>query len=239
MANNHSIVEFCRWSCSVQVLQAVTIPHADLAARVSKLSAAEVTDAQPRKHSERRRSTVKESGKVVEPEKKTSEHLEEEGDEEEDDDDDDAAADDEDDEEDEEEEEDDNEIGDDKPVEQTAPDPSGNGSVLASSHAGEEKASKGAKKACRFASPSTMEHHVDGPPDETKKFKRPKGSLFINSSDVFDFHGAELTEEDAAAFADIGEGEECSADPDSIVTSPSLEKCAFPIQFGVFLRFKF
>lgn len=146
------------------MLQAVTVPHADLAARVSKLSVAEVQEAQQ----------TEESQDVV-----TSRDMDgdEEGVEGEDDSEDEAEV-------------------------EMAPDPSGDGALHSS--AGKNPVKRSVKKAFRFASPSKIEEQLvdEVPEDEpNKKFKKPKGSVFIKKSEAFDFHGEDLNEEDAASFA--------------------------------------
>ena len=78
------------------------------------------------------------------------------------------------------------------------------GVVTFHSSAGKNPVKRSVKKAFRFASPSKIEEQLvdEVPEDEpNKKFKKPKGSVFIKKSEAFDFHGEDLNEEDAASFA--------------------------------------
>lgn len=182
----------------MQVLKAVTIPHADLAARVSKLSITEVTAAQADKEYDTVTVVRKMSG--------DGDDVEGEGD-----------------------SEDEVEV-------EMAPDPSGNGALEGTAG---QKPARG-QKSLRFA--SMIEQHQGDEAeagqkaatsgdtttsgDTKKKFKKPKGSVFIKG-EAFDFHGEELTEVDAAALADI-ENEAEGTPGDGVATSADTQQqCAF------------
>lgn len=161
------------------------MPHADLAARVSKLSLAEVTEA----HEEEEYESIAASRDASDD----GEHVEGE------------------------EDDSDNQL-----ATEMAPDPSGNGALE------EPTRQKPVKKSARFASPSMIEqHHEEREPEEgdTKKtFSKPKGSVFVKKTEAFDFHGEELTEDDAAALADMEKEDE--SPPEDGATTHDQQQCA-------------
>lgn len=186
------------------MLQSVTVPHADLAARISKLSIAEVKEAKKEVESQRKDVSCDTNA------------------------DDEAVGGDSD--------------SEDEPETEMAPDPSGNGALDSAS--GKKPAERSVKKAFRFASNSTIEQQLEEEPmEEKKKFKKPKGSVYIKKSDAFDFHGEELTEEDAAALADIEKEEEPKAVSNAVsattaephtqyVSSPPERQASFMVPVG-------
>lgn len=186
----------------MQVLQAHTIPHADLAARVSKLSMAEVAEA---------------TGEEVYDQNEVSNEVDSE-----------FAAD---------ADQDEDEESDDDIETEMAPDPSGNGALEDLLDPSVKAAKVPGKKAFRFASPSTLEQHaevlIEGG-DAKKKFKKPKGSVYISNVQAFDFHGDELTEDDAAVLADLDGAEGASPAPQQQCASlDTLPSCSYTIYLQV------